>query len=410
VKLSDSLASIRKIIFGISHADNFRREQMKKIAIYSNDDQFTAKLKSVYHNQSLMFLKEHQLPDKDSIVKTAIVDGDYINDMEKLISDLKKMGIPAVAIKNEFNGENAVQLINYGFFSLLLKEYPPQKIKQELRKVEAKISYLSQHINKTSYDKKLKNLLLFFSKAASEKKIIPNINQMIPAIHTMFALKFCSFYLFKDNRFQLKLFQSADAPKRNPPDINTEELKRQYLEILKTGKLPLYLNKTETMAIHPVSFNLAVLLPIRIKNLFYGFIYGEFKENQTAISLEDKILLKIIMEQINVALANFYIYKKMKISREKIIRKERENLFDQMMISLNHEINNPLSIISMEAQLLQKGLTGEPGHIESRLERIEVNIDRIKTILEKMSSLNINAQKPVQYIKNKQMLNLCNEN
>jgi nitrogen-specific signal transduction histidine kinase len=88
------------------------------------------------------------------------------------------------------------------------------------------------------------------------------------------------------------------------------------------------------------------------------------------------------------------------------VKQEKNALLNQAIISLNHEINNPLSVISMEAQLLQRKLEDKEDKIESRIARIEKNIDRIKVILERISTLNADNLRPVEYIDGREMLNL----
>jgi signal transduction histidine kinase len=107
-----------------------------------------------------------------------------------------------------------------------------------------------------------------------------------------------------------------------------------------------------------------------------------------------------------LAIENAKLYWDMIQAREELVAEEKKALLGQMIVSLNHEINNPLSIISMEAQLLQRRRTDPEGAVEARLHNIETNIDRIKTILERISELDIDDHQAIDYLGAKQMLNL----
>jgi len=112
-----------------------------------------------------------------------------------------------------------------------------------------------------------------------------------------------------------------------------------------------------------------------------------------------------------VALENARLYWDVIKAREELVIQEKKNLLNQTIISLNHEINNPLSIISMEAQLLQSRMdktVKTSSKIEERLGKIEENIDRIKHILDKISTLSVSSEviSPVEYADGKMMLNL----
>ncbi|NOZ61462.1 MAG: hypothetical protein GXO74_07250 [Calditrichaeota bacterium] len=71
-------------------------------------------------------------------------------------------------------------------------------------------------------------------------------------------------------------------------------------------------------------------------------------------------------------------------SQEKILEMERRDTLYQAALTMQHEINNPLTIASLNAEMLVK----ETPHInKKRMETINDSIDRIKNILNKMRAL-----------------------
>lgn len=71
-------------------------------------------------------------------------------------------------------------------------------------------------------------------------------------------------------------------------------------------------------------------------------------------------------------------------SQEKIIEMEKRDTIHQAAMTMQHEINNPLTIASLNAEMLLKET---PNINHQRIQTISEAIDRIKNILDKMRDL-----------------------
>lgn len=70
-------------------------------------------------------------------------------------------------------------------------------------------------------------------------------------------------------------------------------------------------------------------------------------------------------------------------AREAIIKAERANTTQAMIVSLNYEIKNPLTIIKGNLDLLKRGMTDH----QDRLQIMDESIERILEILEEINKL-----------------------
>ena len=72
-------------------------------------------------------------------------------------------------------------------------------------------------------------------------------------------------------------------------------------------------------------------------------------------------------------------------SQEKLIDMQRKETIYQMILTLQHELNNPLAILALQTEMLLKE-NGNPAN--TRLHSISESIFRIKKIMEKIKKLN----------------------
>ncbi|MCP4213662.1 MAG: hypothetical protein GY765_03350, partial [bacterium] len=189
---------------------------------------------------------------------------------------------------------------------------------------------------------------------------------------------------------------------------NLEDGAVTWLQKLQQDKKPVYLTDTPKLNIHNHFIPNTLLLPLIIKEKFAALLSTSFKSASRKFSPNEIALLTAFSGQISVALENAQLYRDVIKAREDLVNQEKQSLLGQIMLSLNHEINNPLSIISMEAQLLQQRISDKGDKVEARLSNIESNIERIRRILETISSLNVDSQITTDYVKGQKMLDLHN--
>ena len=105
-------------------------------------------------------------------------------------------------------------------------------------------------------------------------------------------------------------------------------------------------------------------------------------------------------EELNQAL------KKLREAQDKLIHSEKMAAIGAMVVTLNHEINNPLMIIQGNAQLLRIDPMKLDTQVINRLRQIEIECKRIKGVVQKIR--NYEDLIPIEYL-NSAMYNLHNK-
>lgn len=94
----------------------------------------------------------------------------------------------------------------------------------------------------------------------------------------------------------------------------------------------------------------------------------------------------------------------LKRTSEKLVQAERLAAIGAVVASINHEINNPLCAIMLNAQLLRDEIDAKPESARERAAKIERNVERIQEITKKIQDLKDTVT--TEYIPGEQMLDL----
>jgi PAS domain S-box-containing protein len=93
--------------------------------------------------------------------------------------------------------------------------------------------------------------------------------------------------------------------------------------------------------------------------------------------------------------------------RELLVKAERLAAIGQVGIAMRHEINNPLTTVIGNIELLLDRLSGSEGDLKKRLELVLKNTLRISEIVKRMQE--IKQDKTVEYLKGVRMTDLTKE-
>lgn len=89
----------------------------------------------------------------------------------------------------------------------------------------------------------------------------------------------------------------------------------------------------------------------------------------------------------DLAAAFFEMSIDLKNTQEELIKSKRLAAIGEVVASINHEINNPLMIISGNAQFLEMSLDGYPDEIKERVRIIIQETDRISKVTKKLREI-----------------------
>ena len=152
-----------------------------------------------------------------------------------------------------------------------------------------------------------------------------------------------------------------------------------------------------------------VKAPLVVKGHIIGTIMAY--RSKKRISARDLKLLRVFAEYTAISIQNGRLYydvikskEKLRETQTQLVEAERMAVVGQVAISINHEINNPLSNISLIAQMLQKDLRKTDRKLLKLLDEIDSNVKRIREVTHKIFELNdVTA---TEYLPNQMMINL----
>jgi len=94
----------------------------------------------------------------------------------------------------------------------------------------------------------------------------------------------------------------------------------------------------------------------------------------------------------------------LQLSRRRLIEAERLAAIGEVAASVNHEINNPLCAIMLNAQLLAEEIERNPESARRRAAKIEENVERIQNITRRIQELKESGT--TDYVSGDKMLDL----
>lgn len=386
---------------------------MKKYYIISEDSGLKKRLSTVIPSEELFFISEEELINGFITEGIVLIDGDSSTALsnKSFLKVTKSAHLPLVAIFENISGKSAMKYLDSGVIHIMFKEATAKQIFKKLKETLGNFEYLEKARMVVEDENRTRKFLNVINSITSDTDINEIILKLLTSMQDIFSFKTTSFYLLQNETAKKKIALNSDN--NSEADYTNQVIEeKRFINFLKKLKSPVMVNSKSPKSVKSRFMAGTIIIPLSGKNSTIGFISTEYSKSHRTIPSKDRVLLKAFAEHTSVALENARLYWDVLKAREELVNQEKKALLGQMIVSLNHEINNPLSIISMEAQLLQKKLNNnKPTHnIESRITNIENNIDRIKDILEKISTLKVDSNMSVEYRKGIKMLNLYNEN
>jgi GAF domain-containing protein len=381
---------------------------MNKYLIYTEDQQLIEKLRATFSNRQIQFKGIAEFPVWEEDTNLVVVDGDSLLPSDSLLKlrKFKREKIPVVFIFSALDGKEVMDVLKLGVISVLFKDYTGEWIKSELRDILFNFNYLEKVKEIAENDNRNKKFLNVVNSLTSDNDINKIMNDILESMADVFKLKCTLFFIVKKGRLtqKIKLGRCIQDYKGDGWDLTDRRVK--WLAQLQRSRSPLYITHRSPRDYKEDFTENTLLLPLAIKEKFFGLISATLPPGAKKLTRSEISLLRAFAEQTSVALENAKLYWDVIRAREMLIKQEKKALLNQTIISLNHEINNPLSIISMEAEMLHQKLEKNENKLESRIGKIEINIERIKGILEKISALNVDDHIATEYITGQKMLNL----
>ncbi len=312
--------------------------------------------------------------------------------------------IPLVCIAGDISGPETAELLNGGVAAVLFRGQPVTAWTREIGRLRGLRRRARLIRASLENDNKTRFLLDSFTRMTADKPIQENLKRIVQSIQQTFPRFAVFLFLVSRGKISARLQSGPDSTGLAEAEWSLAEPPAWLKTMTRNRKITRI-----TMAGEGKSFPLnSHLCPLFMKEQFAGFLAlaAEPGDGSSPLSRHDRLLLVGFAEFAALTLENGKLLNDVLRTREKLIRQEKKNLLAQMVVSLNHEINNPLSIISMETQLLERDLNGSRDRLSSRLNNINNSVQRIQRLLEKITSLQVENYETIAYTSRKAMLKL----
>lgn len=381
---------------------------MEKIVLFSDDYGLRKKLMSVYTDKDIDIKNTAAFSTLKGKQRLILIDGDALSlkACQPYLKTFKRKNIPVVFLFENLGGKEAMAIMEKGAVDVMFKDYSGTKMKRKIKEILYNFNYLEKVKELAESDAKTKKFLDVVKTLTSDSDINEIIVSILNSMKEVFGLGSIVFFMVTGKRLKQKIALGTVDDGILGIECNWDDPSIEWLWDIRRINKPIYISGTSKKSYKKYFNKNTLLLPLIIKGNFFGIIAVSFAAPSRKPSKSEIELLKAFSEQAALALENAQLYRDVIKAREELVNQEKKSLLGQIVLSLNHEINNPLSIISMEAQLLQHRMADKEGKVEARLHNIESNIERIKTILETISSLDVDEQLTTEYIDGRQMLSL----
>lgn len=197
--------------------------------------------------------------------------------------------------------------------------------------------------------------LMDFSKNTVEiKDLFDLIHSAVDTIYKSIGLTHVLFYLFdKDSKcYDLKYQKSSIDREFLKSFEETSELMK-YVKENKTILLTQEVNEDKTIRNLFDRYKIELTIPLIYDKEFLGAIFLGSKENKTLYTDQDIIVLKILANQISLAIENCLYLKELQQKIEEENSHTRRASLDNAVATIAHQLCNPLAIINVNLQLFK---------------------------------------------------------
>ncbi len=381
---------------------------MKGTILFSADRRLAQRLRASSSHLKGLAMHPWPLAIPSPAPSVLVLDGDRQSaaSLLKAVLACRRRRLPAIVVVSDIGSRHLQRLLRTGAAAVLFKDSPATEIVREIRRAVRERRLLHRLQETLDNEGRMRRLLNVLTTLSSDQPIDRIVNHAFAALRSLFALRGLVLFLATDTQLKAKL--SIGTVDRALA-LRTWPLQRgrpAWLRAMMRHDAPLNVGASSPAALRRLFPTGSLLLPMSAGDRFIGLTACLPAPNRSA-STADRRLIRAFIDQAALAIGNARLYWDVIRTREQMVAQERQALLGQMVLSLNHEINNPLSVISMEAQLLHKAMQTCAPPMDERLARIESSIERIRAILEQASQLDAQAATLTDYLPGRPMVNLA---
>lgn len=175
------------------------------------------------------------------------------------------------------------------------------------------------------------------------------------------------------------------------PEI--EELKKTYSKInkhpwlteLKEKKGFVEFSKNQIKELEKVHREGFIKFPLFLKDNLIGVLTIDNYDKPLPSDLNTEFVM-IVSLLLSIHIENYKIYSEVIKTKEALRKKEEKEFLQKLTMSLNHEINNPLTIAYLNLESLKRKIT-QTDILEKNLSGLEISLERIKGIMDNINKI-----------------------
>ncbi len=175
------------------------------------------------------------------------------------------------------------------------------------------------------------------------------------------------------------------------PEI--EKLKKTYSKIkkhvwlteLKEKKDFVEFNKNQIKELEKAHKKEFIKFPLFLKDNLIGVLTIDNYDKPLPTNLNTEFIM-IVSLLLSIHIENYKIYSEVIKTKEALRKKEEKEFLQKLTMSLNHEINNPLTIAYLNLESLKRKIT-QTDILEKNLSGLEISLERIKGIMDNINKI-----------------------
>ncbi len=277
------------------------------------------------------------------------------------------------------NLKNAIKYLKRGAIDIIAENFSDEEIEETIKNaVESFTLYKNKVLNKEleKIGEIARGLFSSYNLNDSLKNILEYIKNFVKSERV-----FISIIKKQREKIIAAIGDEVNTLKREYSKIRNHE----WLKIIKEEKNYVYFKKGEINTLKNIHKEDFIKFPLTLKDKLIGVITIDNKNKPLPKDINTEFL-KMVALLLSVHIENYKIYSEVIKAREELRKREEKEFLQKLTMSLNHEINNPLTIAYLNLESLKRKLNN-PQNIEKNLSGLEISLERIKGIMDNINKL-----------------------
>ncbi len=343
-----------------------------RIVIYKDKELFE-KIKKL-ENSKLSFALLNSIKESDFDNKLIIINYNELKNLKR-----KTEGKIFLLYSPTKNLKNTIKHLKRGAIDIIAEDFSDKEIEETIKNAaESFTLYKNKVLNK-----ELEKIGEIARGLFSSYNLNDSLNNILEYIKNYVKSERVFISIIKKQREKIiaTVGDEINTLKKEYSKIRNHE----WLKIINKEKNYVYFKKGEIETLKNIHKEDFIKFPLTLKDKLIGIITIDNKYKLLPKNINTEFL-KMVALLLSVHIENYKIYTEAIKAREELRKREEREFLQKLTMSLNHEINNPLTIAYLNLESLKRKLNN-PQNIEKNLSGLEISLERIKGIMDNINKL-----------------------